>query len=131
MTPSFASASAIAPLASSTSATVPVVPTAARQGEGIPQLLQTIGEVATGELVCKSHRIQNEPAALKHALSALAEKIEAAFPGLPNARWVALRLLEGDQRIIEAVRSGELGNLNQTKAPQTVEETRGPLEVKP
>ncbi len=110
---------------------VPVVPTAARQGEGIPQLLQTIGEVATGELVCKSHRIQNEPAALKHALSELAEKIEAAFPGLPNARWVALRLLEGDQRIIEAVRSGELGNLNQTKAPQTVEETRGPLEVKP
>ena len=42
-----------------------------------------------------------------------------------------LRLLEGDQRIIEAVHSGELGNLNQTKAPRTVEETLEPLEVKP
>ena len=28
----------------------------------------------------------------------------AAFPGLPNARWVALRLLQGDQRIETAVR---------------------------
>jgi hypothetical protein len=37
--------------------------------------------------------------------------LEAAFPGLPNARWVALRLLDGDQRIIEAIERGELGDL--------------------
>jgi len=30
---------------------------------------------------------------------------------LPNARWVALRLLEGDQKIIDAIKSGELGSL--------------------
>ena len=30
---------------------------------------------------------------------------------LPNARWVALRLLDGDERIAEAIRSGELGDL--------------------
>ena len=32
-----------------------------------------------------------------------------------NARWVALRLLEGDRSIAEAVHSGELGDLSQTR----------------
>jgi Fe2+ transport system protein B len=91
---------------------VPVVPTAARQGEGLPELLQTISEVASGQTICKPHRIENEPPALKRALSQLSAQIEAAFPDLPNARWVALRLLDGDERIAEAVRSGELGDLS-------------------
>ena len=92
---------------------VPVAPTAARQGEGIPLLIQTISEVATGQVACKPRRIQSEPTALKRAIGQLAAKIEAAFPGLPNARWVALRLLEGDARMIEAVRTGELRDLSQ------------------
>ncbi|MDP3582729.1 MAG: hypothetical protein Q8S39_12410 [Ignavibacteria bacterium] len=33
------------------------------------------------------------------------------FPNLANTRWIALRLLEGDQRVIDAVRSGEIGSL--------------------
>ena len=37
--------------------------------------------------------------------------IDKEFPGLPNARWVALRLLEGDQKIIDAIRNDELGDL--------------------
>jgi Fe2+ transport system protein B len=98
---------------------VPVVPTAARHGEGLPQLLQTISEVATGQTACKPHRIQNEPPALKLAVSQLTAKIQAAFPGLPNARWVALRLLDGDERIIEAVHEGELGDLS-PGAPEPV-----------
>lgn len=94
---------------------VPVAPTAARQGEGIPLLIQTLSEVATGQVACKPRRIQSEPPALKRAIGQLAAKIEAAFPGLPNARWVALRLLEGDARMIEAVRTGELGDLSQPR----------------
>jgi ferrous iron transport protein B len=91
---------------------VPVVPTAARQREGLPLLLQTISEVATGQTVCKPHRIQNEPPALKRAVSQLTAQLQAAFPGLPNVRWVALRLLDGDARIAEALRKGELGELS-------------------
>jgi ferrous iron transport protein B len=107
---------------------VPVVPTAARQGEGLPLLLQTISEVASGQTVCKPHRIKNEPAALKQAVSQLAAKVEAAFPALPNARWVALRLLDGDERIAEAVRRGELGGL----VPGAVQESTGqPLTPSP
>jgi ferrous iron transport protein B len=45
----------------------------------------------------------------------LTDKLAAAFPGLPNARWVALRLLDGDERMAQALRSGELLDLS---APQ-------------
>jgi Fe2+ transport system protein B len=92
---------------------VPVVPTAARQGEGLPELLQAIDDVATGQAVLKPHRMRDEPLALKRAVSQLVAQLEAAFPDLPNARWVALRLLDGDERITEALRSGELGALSQ------------------
>ncbi len=90
---------------------VPVVPTSARSKQGIDELLRAVSDVATGQFICKPHRLKNEPPALKHALQELMQQIEAAFPGLPNARWVALRLLDGDQRIIEAIERGELGDL--------------------
>jgi len=91
---------------------VPVVPTSARYNQGMPELLQAIHEVATGETICKPHRIKNEPPALKRATQQLIPKIESLFPNLPNARWVALRLLDGDNRIINAVRRMELGDLS-------------------
>ncbi|MCB0170294.1 MAG: 50S ribosome-binding GTPase [Anaerolineae bacterium] len=98
---------------------VPVIPTAARSRQGVPELLQAVNDVATGEYVCKPHRIKNEPPALKSAIRALVEQLEIAFPGLPNVRWVALRLLDGDQRIIEAVKRGELGDLTRDDPGQT------------
>ena len=90
---------------------VPVVPAAARQGRGVPLLIDMIHQVASGSFVCKPHRIRSEPPALKRAVGLLVERLGTAFPGLPNARWVALRLLEGDARMEEAVRSGELAGL--------------------
>ncbi len=90
---------------------IPVIPAAARQGVGIPELLKAIHEVATGQFICKPHRISNEIKNVSNAVDELNDKIAAQFPDLPNTRWIALRLLEGDQSIIEAVRSGEIGNL--------------------
>ena len=90
---------------------VPVVPTSARSKDGIPDLLQAISQVASGQFVCQPHRLKNEPPHLKKAIADLVVQLEQAFPGLPNARWVALRLLDGDQRLIEAVQRGELGDL--------------------
>jgi ferrous iron transport protein B len=90
---------------------VPVIPTSARQNEGIKDLLKAIHEVVTGKFVCKPHRIQNRSKELKKAIDQLVERIEENHPGLTNARWVALRLLEGDQRMVEAVRNGELQSL--------------------
>jgi len=82
---------------------VPVVPTAARHAEGLPELLQAISEVAGGTVRPRPRRIENQPPALKRAVRQLSEQLEALFPQLPNARWVALRLLDGDERIARAV----------------------------
>ena len=90
---------------------VPVVPTAARQGEGLEELLSTVHDVAIGQIVCRPHRFPARSKELEQAIAQLTTQIEAMYPDLPNARWVALRLLDGDQRIIEAIELGELGDL--------------------
>ena len=90
---------------------LPVVPMIARQGQGVPELLQTVSEVARGEIIGKPYRVKYASANLKNAVEQLTSQIQAAFPDLPNARWVALRLLDGDERIAEALRKGELGDL--------------------
>lgn len=87
---------------------VPVVATSARFGKGLPELLQAINEVATGRYECKPHRVQSHPRELQTALSSLTTLISASHPHLPNARWVAMRLLDGDETIASALRDGEL-----------------------
>jgi len=90
---------------------VPVVATVAREGQGMDELLQAIHRVATGEITPRPFRIERFEDAIEEAVSALVPGIEGAFPGLPNARWVALRLLNADQRVEQAVRTGEIGQL--------------------
>lgn len=90
---------------------IPVVPTAARQGTGMQGLLQAINDVATGVFICKPRRLRARSGILERAITQIAKQLEEMFPGLGNARWVGLRLLEGDERIIEAVRNGELAGL--------------------
>ncbi len=88
---------------------VPVVPMAARRGEGLPELLAAIADVASGAYPTRPRRLPLRDPAVERAVEALAPQIEAAFPGLPNARWVALRLLDGDENIARAVADGSLG----------------------
>jgi ferrous iron transport protein B len=91
---------------------VPVVPTVARYNEGLEELLAAIHEVAAGEIQAKPYHVKYSHSKLDRAVSQLVSQIEDAFPQVPNARWVALRLLDGDERIIQAVENGELGELN-------------------
>ena len=96
---------------------VPVVATAARQGDGITDLLKAIDEVASGEAVCRPRRVAIREPKVRKALEELTEQVSAMYPGLPNARWVALRLLGGDPGIVSALQSGELGTIEE---PQEV-----------
>lgn len=89
----------------------PVVPTEARQRKGLDELVRTLAEVAEGRVLGRPPRLLQEPPALTRAVRVLVERLERLYPGLPNARWVALRLLDGDERIIQAVRTGELAEL--------------------
>lgn len=85
---------------------IPVVPTSARFKEGIPELIQTVSDVANGKIVCKPHRIKNIPKDIEDAVLILSKKIKSEYPNIPNSRWIAFRLLEGDNQIIEALESG-------------------------
>lgn len=87
---------------------IPVVPTSARFNKGIPELIQTISDIANGTIVCKPHRIKSVPDNIDRAVKKLTMEIEKEFPGIPNSRWIAFRLLEGDTQIINALKSGEL-----------------------
>jgi ferrous iron transport protein B len=86
---------------------IPVVPTSARYNKGIPELIQTISELANGKIICRPHRIKNIPKNIEQALEKLSLEIEKVYPDIPNSRWIALRLLEGDRNIIETLKTGE------------------------
>lgn len=87
---------------------IPVVATSARSNEGIPELLQTIEEVASGKIKCQPHRITNLPKTLSQAVEKLSKQLGKSFPSLPNTRWVAMRLLDGDEDVKKALENGDL-----------------------
>jgi ferrous iron transport protein B len=91
---------------------VPVVPMSARRGEGTGELLSVIGKLARGELRSRPYRVRYETPAIKEAIDELTDKIKQTLPGIPNARWVAVRLLDGDRSVAEALKKGELGRLD-------------------
>ena len=90
---------------------VPVIPMAARQRLGLDELLSAIAQVASGQIVPQPRRLPALPPAVERAVQELTTELNAEFPGLANARWVALRLLDGDPTITAAVQNGTLGDL--------------------
>lgn len=108
---------------------MPVAPTVARYREGLDGLLSAISDVANGLTRSKPHRIANESITLKASIDKLAQDITRAYPNLPNARWVALRLLDGDERIINAIRQGELGDLSRSEINNNTQHLDIPMEI--
>ncbi len=90
---------------------VPVVLAAARQGVGIEQLLKEIEDMAHGRSSCHPHRLPLDIPNVKESVTELVEALGKVFPNMPHREWVALRLLESDPRIIQAIISGEIGSL--------------------
>ena len=90
---------------------VPVVPTVARRREGIDPLLGEVHAMATGATRTRPRQLRVDVPGLREAVDSLMGMLEERFPGIPHARWVALRLLEGDRRIADAIVSGEFGEL--------------------
>ena len=89
---------------------VPAVPVVARTGEGMHALLAAIEGVISGEVPTRPHRAEGTPE-FNAAIAELLPLIEAAAPGVPNARWIAIRLLDGDVHVEQALRAGELTTL--------------------
>ncbi len=89
---------------------VPAVPTVARSKQGMAELVSTVAAVIDGEVKTSPLRVET-PSDVSEAISGLVPLIEDLVPGLSNARWVALRLLDGDHKVREALLSGELADL--------------------
>ena len=89
---------------------VPVVPAVARRGDGMEALVDSVSAVARGERVCAPRRV-TYPEALERALDEMTVKLRPLLPHLPNLRWVALRLLDGDEEMGAALADGRLERL--------------------
>ncbi|MEZ5316296.1 MAG: FeoB small GTPase domain-containing protein [Vicinamibacterales bacterium] len=93
---------------------VPAVGLVARTGEGQHALLEAIDGVTSGAIQTKPLRIQGTPE-FQRAVGELVPLIEQAAPGVPNARWIAIRLLDGDAEVEEALASGRLAEIAATQ----------------
>ena len=91
---------------------VPVVATAASSKRGLEELRGKIGLVVQGKIATKPRRAKDNTEWSK-AVDELVPLIEEAAPGVPNPRWVAMRLIEGDDRMRRALVTGELAQLAQ------------------
>ncbi len=89
---------------------VPAVGTAARRGTGLDRLIDTVAGVIDGSIVTQP-KLPPTPPRLREAVDSVVPMLESLIPGLPSARWVAYRLLEGDHRMRVALESGELAAL--------------------
>jgi len=89
---------------------VPAIPISARTGEGMQTMLSTVSDVIEGDVRTQPLRVQGT-SEFQGAVIELKSEIEALYPGVPNARWLAIRLLDGDARVQQAFLSGELSEL--------------------
>lgn len=80
---------------------IPVVLTAARNGQGIDDLKQTLDKVITKEILCSPKLItySNE---IEENVEEIQNIIEENLPRL-NSRWLALRIIDGDESIYESM----------------------------
>ena len=99
---------------------IPAVPITARTGEGIHTLLATISDLINGDIVTKPLRVGGTPE-FQRAVSELVPMIEKMAPGIPNARWLAIRLLDGDAKVQQALVSGDLAQLIQRQSQVDVQ----------
>jgi ferrous iron transport protein B len=90
---------------------VPVVQGIAREGVGIDEVMEAAHAVASRTAGAGRRTVEAHAPEVEVAIGTLAPVVEEHFRNVPNARWVALRLLNADEAVEEAVRSGELGHL--------------------
>lgn len=93
---------------------VPVVLAAARRGRGVDRLLKEVDDMANGRTSCRPQRLSYAVPGLREAMDQMTAALQAVYPNVPHREWIAMRLLEGDPRIAEAVASGAIGQLEST-----------------
>ena len=81
---------------------IPVVGTAARTGEGLNELKETIKLVAKKQFPVQPRRTEYDNI-LQEAIELIEPRVHALLGEKVNSRWVALRLLDSDRTLLEAM----------------------------
>lgn len=81
---------------------VPVVAAAARKGDGLDVLRETLYQVSIGARNSQPRQITYSPV-VEDAVKELLPSIERIAEYKLNPRWVALRLLDGDKTFVESI----------------------------
>ncbi len=80
---------------------IPVVATIARENQGVLELKETIRQALDGKIKfnyqCKSYSPE-----IEEAIQQLEEILKSQLPEDLNTRWLALRLLEGEESLLTA-----------------------------
>jgi len=100
---------------------VPVVPTVATEGEGLPELVEAIVAVAEGYRKTRPVSV-DYGVTVEGYIQTLQDDL--GHMGLENeerSRWVALKLLEDDPEIVEAFKLGDLAALGLTAPSASAE----------
>lgn len=89
---------------------IPVVVTSARTKEGISELLMAIQQVADGSFTVKKQEHVQLWGDSGKAVKEISKKMTSWDGGLPNVRWLAMRLMENDEHIVQAFRQGTISD---------------------
>jgi Fe2+ transport system protein B len=78
---------------------IPVIPTIARKEEGLENLKETVAQMVRGEIITQPKLVRYD-LEIENALDYLVPRLSSILGERYNLRWLALRLLDGDQQII-------------------------------
>lgn len=87
---------------------IPVVQTSARSKEGIPELLAALKNVAEGTFEVHSKKLLQLSDESGKAVSAIENTLQDLDPTIQNSNWIAIRLLEEDESLTNALQEGRL-----------------------
>lgn len=87
---------------------VPVVPTNARSKEGLDELARVIELVATGELSTKKQSLAGISDETNKSIKRISSALSELDSSLTNTFWLALRLIDNDTSVINALQTGSL-----------------------
>ncbi|MGG3467011.1 FeoB small GTPase domain-containing protein [Neobacillus pocheonensis] len=81
---------------------VPVVKISARNKKGFPMLLDTIDRIVTGAIECNPVRMTYSEE-IEEQIKKIEPKVSAIVGNQLSSRWVSLRLLDGDETLLNEI----------------------------
>jgi small GTP-binding protein len=81
---------------------VPVIKISARNKKGFPMLLDTIDRIVTGAIECQPAQM-TYPDEIEEQIKKIEPKVFELVGNQLSARWVSLRLLDGDERLLNEI----------------------------